>query len=50
VEVRLFSTAALACSRSGNAKTRFGARLERVFDLGFGIGDGLLYVAGHLYR
>jgi hypothetical protein len=40
-DVRLFSTAVLACSRSGSAKTRFGGFFLR--DLDFGSGDGLLH-------
>jgi hypothetical protein len=40
-DVRLFSTAVLACSRSGRARTRLGDFFLR--DFGFGIGDGLLY-------
>jgi hypothetical protein len=41
VDVRLFSTAVLTCSRSGRARTRFGTFFVRDFDLG--IGDGLLH-------
>jgi hypothetical protein len=40
-DVRLFSTAVLACSRSGSARARLGDFFLR--DFGFGIGDGLLY-------
>src|SRR5215469_2015466 len=38
-DVRLFRTAVLDCSRSGNANTCFGGRF---FRRGFGMGDGLL--------
>ena len=40
-DVRLFRTAALACSRSGRARTRVGCVLLRDFDFDFG--DGLLH-------
>src|SRR4051794_1104393 len=46
--MRLFSTAALACSRSGSARTRFGIFFLRDFD--FGIGDGLLHRRRQLHR
>src|SRR5262249_33894778 len=39
-DVRLFSTAALACSRSGKARTRFGA-FFLLRDFVLGIDDGL---------
>ena len=44
-EVRLLRTAALACSRSGSAKTRFGGFFARDFNRDLGMGDGLLSVA-----
>ena len=47
-DVRLLSTAVLACSRSGSASTRFGGFFLR--DFGFGIGDGLLYRRRQLCR
>jgi hypothetical protein len=47
-EVKLLSTAAFDCSRSGRAKTRFGAFLRRGFGVDVRIGDGLLSVAESL--
>jgi hypothetical protein len=47
--IQLFSTAALACSRSGSARTRFGCRFF-LWDFDFGIGDGLLHRRRQLHR
>src|SRR6516164_6172014 len=47
-DVRLLSTAVLACSRSGSASTRLGGFFFR--DFGFGIGDGLLWRGRQLRR
>jgi len=49
-EVRLFRTAALACSRSGSAKTRFGGFFARDFNRDLVMGDGLLSIARQLHR
>ncbi|HEV3061848.1 MAG TPA: hypothetical protein VGY48_26585 [Vicinamibacterales bacterium] len=44
-EVKLLRTAAFDCSRSGNARTRFGAFLRRGLAVDLRIGDGLQSVA-----
>jgi hypothetical protein len=44
-EVKLLSTAAFGCSRSGRASTRFGAFLRRGLAVDWRIGDGLQSVA-----
>jgi hypothetical protein len=47
-EVKLLRTAAFDCSRSGRARTRFGAFLLRILAVNLRIGDGLHSVAGSL--
>jgi hypothetical protein len=51
-EVKLLSTAAFDCSRSGRARTCFGAFLRRGLIVDLRIGDGPQSVAGsfHLVR
>ena len=48
-DVKLLTTAAFESSRSGRAKTRFGAFLRRDFCVDWRIGDGLLSVAEQLH-
>jgi hypothetical protein len=49
-EVKLLSTAAFDCSRSGRARTRFGAFLRRGLVVDLRIGDGLQSVAGSFHQ
>jgi hypothetical protein len=49
-EVKLLSTAAFDCSRSGRARTRFGAFLRCGLIVDLRIGDGLESVAGSFHQ
>ena len=49
-EVKLLSTAAFDCSRSGRARTRFDAFLRRGLVVDLRMGDGLQSVAGSFHQ